>query len=262
MPELPNKDAKKPSRLKGIRKLVKLSPKLIFILALVGFGAWSFYNYQQSQKEVVRLSTLEGQQELQEREVESLLEKVKVHMVLPEDEEPTVATISDVDALVEQQPFFGGAQNGDKVLVYVKARKAIIYSPSRDVIINVGAVIVDNTQIAGPESEEGLGQLDIEIRNGTDTPGLTRQVSERLKEKNSAFDFVELTDASNKDYSKTVIVDLGKTDNKDLLTSLGGVLGVSTISQQLPEGEQESRAEVLIILGTDQVEEKQETSGE
>ncbi len=253
MPESLTENTKKASKLRRFVN-IKLLPKLIFVLALIGFAAWSFYNYRQSQKEVMRLSTIEGQQELQQKEIESLLEKVKAHMMLPEDEEPTVATISDVDALVEQQPFFNGAQNGDKVLVYVKARKAIIYSPERDVIVNVGAVIVDNSPVAIDETDEEFGLLNIELRNGTHTPGLTRQISARLKEENSAFDFAELTDASNKDYSKTVVVDLGKTDNKDLLTSLGSVLGVSTIIQQLPEGEQESQAEVLVIVGQDQVE--------
>lgn len=263
MSELLTESTRKTSRLEVLRKLVKLLPKLIFVLALIGFAGWSFYSYRQSQKEVVRLSTLEGQQEFQEKEVENLLEKVRAHMVLPEDEEPTVATISDVDVLVEQQPFFIGTQNGDKVLVYVKARKAIIYSPQRDVIINVGAVIVDDNPVAIDETDEEFGLLAVELRNGTDTPGLSLGVSERLEEVNSAFDFIELTDASNKDYSKTVVIDLGKTDNKDLLASLGKFLGVSTINQ-LPEGEQESQAEVLVILGKDQVEpqEQEEPSEE
>ena len=242
---------------------VKLPLKLIFILVLTGFAAWSFYSYRQSQKEVVRLSTIEGQQELQKNEIESLLEKVKTHMVLPEDEEPTVATISDVDALVKQQPFFKGTQNGDKVLVYVKARKAIIYSPERDIIVNVGAVVVDENPIAINESDEEFKQLNIELRNGTGNPGLAQEISSRLKNENEDFNFVELSDASNKDYAATLVVDLGKTDNKDLLVSLGSVLGVSTISQQLPEGEQESQAEVLVIVGQDQVEpQKQEETSE
>lgn len=254
MPEALDKSNRKISRLKKLRKLVGVSPKFIFVLALIGFGVWSFVSFQQSQKEVMRLSTIEGQQELQKNEIERLLTKVKTHMVLPEDEEPTVATISDVDVLIEQQPFFNGAQNGDKVLVYVGAQKAIIYSPERDVIINVGAVNVDNNPVTINESDEEFGLLNIELRNGTDTSGLTRTVSASIKKDNTAFDFVELVDAANKDYGKTVIIDLGKTDNKDLLSNLANVLGVSTISHLLPEGEQESQAEVLVIVGQDQVE--------
>ena len=231
---------------------VKSLSKLVFVLILIGFAGWSFYSYQQSQKEVVRLSTIEGQQKLQEDEIESLLKKIRAHMMLPEDEEPTVATVSDVDALIEQQPFFNGTQNGDKVLVYVKARKAIIYSPERDVIVNVGAVMVDNTPIAvEEESSEEFAQLTIELRNGTDTSGLTRQLSSRLQDENS-LNFTDFSDASKKDYDQTVVVDLGKTENKELVNSLAQVLGTNVVSQ-IPDGEDNTDAEVLVIVGQDQV---------
>ena len=138
------------------KNVVFLTVTLV-ILGLVGFGAWSFYNYQQAKKEVVRLSTLDGQKELQEREIGRLLSAVAKHLVLPEDEQPTVATISDIEALKENQPFFNGARNGDKVIVYTEASRAIIYSLERDVIVNVGTVFVDDNQVAAEDvSDEAV----------------------------------------------------------------------------------------------------------
>jgi len=98
------------------------------VLSLVIFSGWSFFGYQQSKKEIVKLSSLEGQQELAEQKLKTLLEQVKKHMLLPE-EEPVVATISDVDALIADNQFFEGASNGDKVIVYTEAKQAIVYSP-------------------------------------------------------------------------------------------------------------------------------------
>ena len=135
--------------VKNETKRIKPLPIILVLafLGLAGFGGWSFYSYKQAKEEVLRLSTLEGQLGLQKREVDELLSAVAKHLVLPNDEEPTIATISDIDVLGENQPFFDGASNGDKVIVYVSAGKAIIYSPDRDVIINVGAVIVDDNEV-------------------------------------------------------------------------------------------------------------------
>jgi len=66
-------------------------------------------------------------------------------IALPTDEKPTVATVTDVDK-VKDQPFFKNAKNGDKVLIYTKAQKAILYRPSENRIIEVGAVNINNQQ--------------------------------------------------------------------------------------------------------------------
>lgn len=50
------------------------------------------------------------------------------------DETPTIATVSDITKL-QGQPFFAKAQNGDKVYVYSNAKKAILYRPSENKII-------------------------------------------------------------------------------------------------------------------------------
>ncbi len=70
------------------------------------------------------------------KEVKNLTSALDKLMILPESETPTVATVSDPEALSDQ-PFFVGAQKDDKVLIYSNAKRAILYRPSVDKIINI-----------------------------------------------------------------------------------------------------------------------------
>ena len=74
--------------------------------------------------------------------VKALISK---HMLLPTDEEPAYATITDKEKL--DTPFLKQAENGDKLLIYQNNQKVIIYRPSIDRIIDVGPVtIADSPQ--------------------------------------------------------------------------------------------------------------------
>lgn len=65
-------------------------------------------------------------------------------IILPRNEQPVLATITDASALIKEQPFYSGSKNGDVVLVYQKALKAIVYSPERNIIVNVGPVSIQS----------------------------------------------------------------------------------------------------------------------
>jgi len=107
-------------------------------------------NYKKYEQKVARLSTPEGQQEVVKQETAALVAKVKRLIVLPEDEEPTVASILDAEGLAKDQPFYKDSHNGDKVIIYVKAQKAIIYDPNRDLLVNVGPVFIENRGAGTP----------------------------------------------------------------------------------------------------------------
>jgi len=68
-----------------------------------------------------------------------LITDISKLIVLPEGEEPTIATVSD-PALLKSQPFFINAKQGDKVIIYAKAQKAILYDPIAGKIINVAPI--------------------------------------------------------------------------------------------------------------------------
>jgi hypothetical protein len=68
-------------------------------------------------------------------EVNALVKKISMHMALP-SEKPTIATVENTKKLTNQT-FFKNARNGDKVLMYTQNKKAILYRPSEDKIIEV-----------------------------------------------------------------------------------------------------------------------------
>ena len=70
------------------------------------------------------------------KEVKTLTQRVGEHIFLPEGEVPTIATVSDPEAL-RGQTFFVDAKKGDKVLIFPNAKKAILYDPIADKIITI-----------------------------------------------------------------------------------------------------------------------------
>ena len=72
-------------------------------------------------------------------EVKKLVAEVGNLVLLPEGETPTIATVSDPEAL-KAQPFFAGALKDDKVLIYTTAQKAILYRPSVGKIVQIAPI--------------------------------------------------------------------------------------------------------------------------
>jgi hypothetical protein len=72
-----------------------------------------------------------------------VLEKVRHHMDVPQDPEPTVATIVDVEKLKAANEFYKNAANGDHLII--TQSRAILYSATRDRILDVVPVRVDST---------------------------------------------------------------------------------------------------------------------
>lgn len=70
------------------------------------------------------------------KEITQLIDTVSKQQPIPKDEIPTVATITNLSKLPDQ-PFFAKARNGDKLLIYKVAQKAILYRPTTQQIIQV-----------------------------------------------------------------------------------------------------------------------------
>src|ERR1017187_9086354 len=97
---------------------------LIFIAAGAAAGGFYYYSQYTKAQQILKNPTLSAQ-----LEVENLINRVGQLIDLPKDEKPTVATVSDIKKL-KDQPFFANAKNGDKVLIYTSAKKAILYDSS------------------------------------------------------------------------------------------------------------------------------------
>lgn len=83
-----------------------------------------------------------AQEEAVQLEINTLIERVGKLIVLPQGEEPTVATVSDPEKL-KDQVFFANAKVGDKVLIYTKARKAYLYDPEGDILLEVAPITAE-----------------------------------------------------------------------------------------------------------------------
>jgi len=86
----------------------------------------------------------------QNKQEQTVAERVAAKLFIPQSEQPTVATISDVEELRFANPnFYFYAQDGDKLLVY--SDMAVIYRAEEDIIINV--VPVQRGEDISPEDQ-------------------------------------------------------------------------------------------------------------
>ncbi|HYK09122.1 MAG TPA: hypothetical protein VEW42_06535 [Candidatus Eisenbacteria bacterium] len=111
------------------------------VVALIAITAGAYYfNQYNSLNNILKNPNVAV--EKQTKELVGLVSKL---MVLPTDEQPTIATVTDA-AKLKDQAFFKNAKNGDKVLIYVKARKAILYRQSSNMIVDVAPVNISQNQ--------------------------------------------------------------------------------------------------------------------
>ncbi len=222
---------------------------MMWILLILALGAfmWSFLNYTQTKKQLAILTDPKLASELSQRETEVLLEKIAKHAVLPKEKNPVVAVINDVEQLAATQDFYSMAHNGDKVVIYSNARKAIIYDEKADRIVNIGPVIYsDQPTPAAPNPEEG--RITIELRNGTTSNDSAVKMRDSLSS-NEAFNVFKLGKAAKSDYPNTIILDKTGGKKGDVVAALQKAIG-GTVVQALPSGEPDTAGEVLVIIGS------------
>ena len=200
------------------------------------------------------------EQQTQE-EVLALVEQVGRHIVLPAEEIPLVATVVDAAALEREQPFYDGVQEGDRLLIYGTSMKAILYSPQRDRLLNVGPVQVPGNltqeQIGESETTENDGEvqamdtstedtrLTVDIRNGTDEAGAAAQLSVELGDE---YTVVTTRDAASDTYPRSLIVDQTNGARAEEVNALAQRVNATVIAT-LPFEEVTSSADVILILG-------------
>ena len=132
-------------------KRLKLAAKGVFVL-LVAIPAFLY-----TQKPTVTLQSdsnqVLGTNSISLDEVNELVKKVSKLADIP-NETPNVATVSDA-ATVRSQLFFSKAENGDKVLIFQNAKRAILYRPSTNKIIEYSTIVVETeTPTPTPGTQE------------------------------------------------------------------------------------------------------------
>jgi len=130
-------------RKKSHKKRVGLIVLIVVILALLGVGGYLIYNKIQDQN--AKIERLSDPQQAAKDEATRVKDLVAELADIPTDETPTIATVNDASKL-QGQAFFAKAQNGDKVLIFTKAKKAYLYRPSTNKLIEVAPVNIGETQ--------------------------------------------------------------------------------------------------------------------
>lgn len=222
---------------------------LLWLLLAIAVGAliWSFLNYWTTSRKLAVLTDPKLASELNQKETDELLEKMRALMIIPKDKNPIVATINDVETLATNQDFYRNAHNGDRLVIFTASKKAVIYDADDNRIVNVGPIFYTN-----PETEKSAvnsaERLAIEVRNGTSNTGAGTRVRDQLKA-NASFDVVGLGKAAKNDYTTTIIVDTTDGSKTELITALQRALGGATIIKAVPQGEAAPRSEILVIVG-------------
>ncbi len=98
---------------------------LVLLLGVTSVIAWNLYK-QKNQDNLA----------LTADDKKTIVINIGKHVVIPTAEEPVFATVTDPEKLADQ-PFFFLAKTGDKVLVYQNAKRAILYRPSIDRVIEM-----------------------------------------------------------------------------------------------------------------------------
>jgi len=222
------------------RSLIIIIAFAIILLGSIGTAVFFYRQYQITQSELNR-STQSNEQAVLIAEVGKLI-------VLPSGEQPSIATVSDINRL-RGQSFFVHARNGDKVLIYSKAQEAILYDPVANKIVSVGPIsltqITPTPRISG--SVAAPVPVTVALYNGTTTVGLTATVAQQLKTKLPDVTVVSRNNAQKDTYVGTIVVDTTGKDASQasqLAKILGGKVG------KLPTGEEKPQnAELMVILG-------------
>ncbi len=217
---------------------------VIVFIALISAGGYYFWKYQSLKKQVAN-SPLANQEE-----AKKLATDVGKLVAVPTDEVPSIATVTDITKL-KDQPFFKDAKNGNKVLIYTKAKKAYLYDPTNRKVINIGPLNI------GPQAGTTTGTStnpNIAIRNGTDITGLAAKAESEIQSVSSGASIISKEQAKKK-YDKTIIVVL----NNDL-KGVGDALArfYNTAIVDLPADEVKPQgADILVILGKDRSDQTQ-----
>lgn len=260
--------------MEGVSKLIKTPifwvVTVVFVL-LTGVAVAVVYQYNKVQTELVKLKETPSGGQLTDERQRELIAEVSGKIMLPEDERPTVAVVSDINRLKDQQ-FFSSGQNGDVVLIYMNSRRAILYRPVEKKIIEVAPVNLSNNQ-ATPSAEQMVAGAQttsptpaagtpavgptvtpaalsgtFALRNGTTITGLARSFETQLTAQYPTATVNERGNAAVRTYTTTTIIDVKGTRAAEV-AQIAQTLGIQTGT--LPAGEPTTAADFLIIIGSD-----------
>lgn len=124
--------------------------KVAGLLVLLAIGGWILNNYLDTRNQ---LNQLANPKTSTQTEITIITDQIQGTVELPGGETPTIATVSDAEKL-KGQNFFKNAENGDKVLIYAKAGKALLYRYTTKKVIEYSNVNLGNNS----DQQQSQGQ--------------------------------------------------------------------------------------------------------
>lgn len=230
----------------------------ILSILVVPLAIFSTYFYLKQRPDV--LGVVSSSEPKADQAEESLLVVARLSkiMQLP-DEQPTVATVTDVEKLTAQ-PFFKNSKNGDKVIIFAGAKRAILYRDQENKIIEVGLV---NSQ-GSPQSDNSQQRQEVKAEptpnpiqfriayfNGSGQVGAGRKVEDSLKAAIPETRTTARAIANKTDYEGNLVVDIGGGRAEDANRIAAAISGTVV---PLPEGERTpDDADFLVIVGSQEI---------
>lgn len=160
-------------------------------------------------------------------------------IILPTNETPTLATVSDASVL-KGQAIFTNAQNGDEVLVYSQAAEVLVYRPSAHKLVAVGPLVLDKN--GSPYVTSRIAILD-----GSGSPSRLAAATQAI-----VADYPNATIVNKavapRVFANSIVIDATKA-NQPLAEQIADALGIK--AGQLPLGIAAPAADILIIVGQD-----------
>jgi hypothetical protein len=215
-------------------------------VAVLGYGGYRIYVLQ---NEVQKMkSSPQSAQANAREEAKKLVAEVSKLISVPSDEDPTVATVEDSEKL-KSTPFFANAQNGDRVLIYSTAKKAIIYRPGENKIIEVGPISIGTPSASVASATTTTDKISFVLYNAAGINGLTKKYEAELTSKVAGSQVLTRDNATKRDAETTVLVVLNK-ERSAQADQIAKALGISV--SPLPAGETVPKTgDFLILVGQD-----------
>lgn len=129
---------------------IKILISILVVLLIAGGAGGTYYYYSKYQE---TKKTLSNSGVLPQTEIDTLISKLGKLIELPTDEQPQIGTVSEADLpKVKDQAFFAKAVSGDRVFIYNKAMKAILFRESANKIIEVAPLTITPPASTEPAS--------------------------------------------------------------------------------------------------------------
>lgn len=123
-------------------KRILIGTVILVTLAVVAFLTYEYFNLRNQLNNPDYLSNLQSEQQTMTKE--RILSRLSAIMILPDEINPKIATISNIDELKsENAEFYKNAVNGDTLVLY--SELAIIFRDSSNKIVNIAPILQEST---------------------------------------------------------------------------------------------------------------------